>query len=650
MRSGKSWFSPTLYKKNLTRFWPVWGLYLVIWLFAFPVSLVLKNVRADTFAHRTVLTVIPELGLFMAFVFSAFSAACVWHYLCSGRAAGLMHTLPIRREGLFCTNFLSGLTFLAGPNLAVFLLTLLAEAAAGVVDAGALAMWFFAMTLMELFFFCFATLCAMLTGHVLGMPAFYLIFNFLASGLWALVDSALRSFVFGYAIRSHGWVVWLTPVRKLLDRLTVETDGGGIYRFVGLGYILIYALAGLVMAALALALYCRRDMERAGDVVTVPWLRPVFRYGVGFCGALAAGTLVFAMFRGMLPATAWTLLAFMLLWGTVFYFIAWMLLEKSFRVFRHWKGCLPLLAALVVLTCVMELDLTGYERRQPNVYTVESASFRVYGTRPYDDASTWELSVEDQQAIQAVLDAHRAIIESKESIEDFDGLACYTEDGLPEWAYYTVGITYRIKDGTVQTREYNDIPVTREALDDPDSPAALLQAVLNQPGQAAQAYGLTAWSASDVAGMEVTQYEYITQAELAQREQWEWDEWNDDVSAQTPEERVLYEAEAVAVRPEAWERLYEAVLADLADGNLGRRYLLDDEQRQGNCYYNDLVISFYRTAATPQASESQPASIVTGRTISITLQASAKRTLAALQEEGVLKGGELNLILRSETG
>ena len=43
MQSVKSYFNPTLFRKNLTRFWPIWGVYLFIWLLVLP--LYLLNLR-----------------------------------------------------------------------------------------------------------------------------------------------------------------------------------------------------------------------------------------------------------------------------------------------------------------------------------------------------------------------------------------------------------------------------------------------------------------------------------------------------------------------------------------------------------------------------------------------------------------------------
>ena len=39
MRFATSFFNPTLYRKNLSRFWPLWVAWLVLWLFALPLNL-----------------------------------------------------------------------------------------------------------------------------------------------------------------------------------------------------------------------------------------------------------------------------------------------------------------------------------------------------------------------------------------------------------------------------------------------------------------------------------------------------------------------------------------------------------------------------------------------------------------------------------
>lgn len=39
--------------------------------------------------------------------------------------------------------------------------------------------------------------------------------------------------------------------------------------------------------------YRRRHLESAGDVVSVRWVRPVFKYGVAFCTAVTLSTVFY---------------------------------------------------------------------------------------------------------------------------------------------------------------------------------------------------------------------------------------------------------------------------------------------------------------------------------------------------------------------
>lgn len=620
MRSAKSWFNWTLFQKNMTRFWPIWGLYLVIWLFILPVNLILDNYSAIFFAQGIVMRTIILPGLPMSVVFSLLAACAVWSYLYNNRSTCLMHTLPIRREGLFLTNLLSGLAFFVGPNLVVFLLTLLAEAAKGHVNVGALVMWLFSVTLMEVFFFCFATFCAMFTGHILALPAFYVILNVLVSGLVWLLDLTLSRFVFGYTGIEGIWraAEWLTPAWKLWDYLEVrEITEIGVkaetYQFVGLGYILIYVFFGLVLAAVALAVYRRRDMERAGDVVTVSPMRPVFQYGVAFCCALAFGSLLYEIFNGALPEGAWTLLVFMLLCGAVGYFLARMLLEKSFRVFCYWKGCVPFLAALVVLMCVMEFDLTGFERRVPDEDAVASVGIWGIDTKPYDTANYGATVSADPEVIRAVLAAHQAIVENKDAIEavQSDGIGDWWTEDEAEYSVQTRGysgfqVVYTLENGKSLSRDYAyNIPIFQKDLNDPESVTAKLDALVNLPQVKEQIYGLSDESGADLVDLTLTVYDF-------------------EGDYQT----------SVAVTRENYARVFEAVLADLEEGNLGRRYLMDDEERMNNCFTNDLKFAFYRPnmGTTPEER-----SFTATANFTVTLQTTAKHTLTVLGELGVLE-------------
>ena len=59
MKSGTSFFNSTLFQKNLTRYWPVWALYAIVWIYALPVrciTIVSRNspFRVIPFARNTI--------------------------------------------------------------------------------------------------------------------------------------------------------------------------------------------------------------------------------------------------------------------------------------------------------------------------------------------------------------------------------------------------------------------------------------------------------------------------------------------------------------------------------------------------------------------------------------------------------------------
>ena len=625
MQFGTSYFNKTLFAKHFARFWPIWGLYGLIWTVCLPLGILAGSRSGWMAADARVLPLnyLDTTGWFsaatlLAAVFGLLAAMAVFSYLYSARSVSLFHALPLRREGLFLTSYLAGLGFLILPNLAVFLLALAAEAACGAVVFSSLFTWLVVSSLLGLFFYSFAVFCAMFTGHILALPAFYVVLNGLAAGLAVLFGQMAHEFLFGFdgAAWLSAVASWLSPVLRLSAcHVVIPTvmDAAGTGRadyasayFTGLGYVALYALVGVALAAVALAVYRRRQLETAGDVVSVSWVRPVFKYGVAFCAAVALGETLYSLFSALLPRGAWGLLLMLLLWGAAGYFVAEMLLRKKFWVFRgSWKGCVVLLCCLTAAMCLMEFDVTGFERRVPDPARVQSVSLDAGSTAPYDDANGQGLLLDGPEDIAAVTELHRAIVARKAAIEGAEPDYTYEQldSGLEVetsgqgW----VQLRYTLTDGSVVTRSYR-IPLTQEALDDPDTPAARLDALLNAPGQAEKAYFGAMAEGDYLISAVVTQPHY--------------------------DEEGAYYYDEKPVDSAGLEELWSAVQADLADGSLGRRYLLENQARLENCYVNDLILTFRRAGQAARADGSDTYSVT------VTLQTTGARTLAALEQYG----------------
>lgn len=612
MQSVKSCFNGTLCRKNLTRFWPIWALYGVMWLLGLPLQILNAEAWGGAWsldmAQRFPLDLLPFAGPASAAVFGVLCAMAVFSYLYNNRAMGMFHALPLRRIDLFCTNYLSGLSFLLLPNLAVFLLALLAEVLNGAVDFGSLCMWLVVQSLLCFFFFSFAAFCAMFTGHILALPAFYGILNILASGLAFLVQNLAQEFVFGFSSvsRLDETAVLLTPFLKLTTTLRVR-DLDGRAAFYGLHLVLLYAFVGAVLTILALAVYEKRHLETAGDVVSVPWVKPIFKYGVAFCSALTFGTFLYRLLD--LPQGPWTLLVLLLLCGGVGYFAAEMLLKKSFRVLRDsWKGCVAVVVCLTAAVCGMEFDLAGFERRVPSPEQVASAS--VYcPTMPYDVIYDSRITLREPEELALLAQVHQAAVDSKDAEWNY---RWSERDGVEVQTHSTASleIEYTMEDGTVIRRRYESLPVQVEDLEDPDSLTARLTALMNRPEVVERSYfSSSIWeNAGDVRLVDA------------------------EVTALYTEKDGEYTYDSVVVPAAALPELEAAVRGDIAAGRLGVRYLMDDWERMNNCYLSDLCLNFRVTLTDKETSRSD----ISSTDVRIALEASAAETLKVLEKYGVI--------------
>ncbi|MBD5134238.1 MAG: hypothetical protein HDT38_07200 [Clostridiales bacterium] len=484
MRSGTSYFDWTVFKKTVCRFWPLWGAYSALWLIVLPLEgLMLLRLEAnahpgvtggymENFAYYDV----PgraQAALSITVVFGVLCAMAVFSHLYNARSANLFGSLPIRREGLFLTHYLAGLAFLLVPNGVVFLLTLAVEAAGGCVVMSGLLFWLAVCCGECFFFYSLAVFCAMFTGHILALPAFYGIANVLAYGVAGLVLTVFQMFYYGFDTFSDGVfevIKWLTPVERLEESVistremvaTVDpATGETVYRsagaliFSGLPVVGIYALAAVVLAACAFLLYRARNLESAGDVVSVKVMRPVFKYGVAFCAGLALGMGTAFAVGGL---EEFGLAVAIIIWGVIGYFAAQMLLDKSFKVFRKWKGAAVVAGAFLLLSLVVGLDLTGFETRMPDPANV--ASVYVYGldaVRLGDSGDLVRLELDDPGQIELITALHRAAVEQR----DWEGTSTEYR------ATPSLELTYTMKDGSTLIRRYRYIVVdpnqTREA-------------------------------------------------------------------------------------------------------------------------------------------------------------------------------------------
>lgn len=573
MQSKTSFFNRTLFRKNLSRYWPLWGFASFVGFLA-PAAALVRLAQSGSMSVEPL--VVREgyyylLGNAVPIVSIAYAILCamaVWSYLYNARSVGMMHSLPIRREGLFLTNLLSGLAMMAIPYLVAGGLGTLLFACCGGFDAWGTLATILAVIGQSVTFFGLATFCAFLTGNIFALPVLYFLLNFLAPlGDW-LCNLFARGFLFGFTADYSGTVDFLCPMVYLTQRLYVNSEYETV-RDSALEYqnrltsvtlenawlITAYAAAGLVFLALAYLLYRRRESERAGDVVAVRVFRPVFRFGVAALSALLGGRLLYALLWESFQAgdtfTPVPLAICLIVAGLIGYYAASMLLAKSLRVFRGSAvGALCLVAACAAFCAGMRYDLFGIERRIPDQN--EITQLEIYLAR-----NTYYLTPEDQpELLSGAQDLQRTLIAQKDLIRS--NYETYRHGGSssdPD-ASTNIRYIYTLKNGATVERFYT-VSFARSDLQTSGSYANVMDAYVNSPA--------------------------LRQARLR---------WGD------PEFHVesgSFDSQSTGdyfnLGTQECETLLSAIARDAENGNWGRYDWFEDD---GTAYAMDLSFDFYR--------------------------------------------------------
>ena len=573
MQSKTSFFNRTLFRKNLSRYWPLWGFASFVGFLA-PAALLVRVIQsgetsvAPLRVREIYYYLVADAVPIVSIAYAILCAMAVWSYLYNARSVGMMHSLPIRREGLFLTNLLSGLAMMAIPYLVAGGLGTLLFACCGGFDAWGTLATILAVIGQSVTFFGLATFCAFLTGNIFALPVLYFLLNFLAPlGDW-LCNLFARGFLFGFTADYSGTVDFLCPMVYLTQRLYVNSEYETV-RDSALEYqnrltsvtlenawlIAAYAAAGLVFLTLAYLLYRRRESERAGDVVAVRVFRPVFRFGVAALSALLGGRLLYALLWESFQAgdtfTPVPLAICLIVAGLIGYYAASMLLAKSLRVFRGSAvGALCLVAACVAFCAGMRYDLFGIERRIPDQN--EITQLEIYLAR-----NTYYLTPEDQpELLSGAQDLQRTLIAQKDLIRS--NYETYRHGGSssdPD-ASTNIRYVYTLKNGATVERFYT-VSFARSDLQTSGSYANVMDSFVNSPA--------------------------LRQARLR---------WGD------PEFHVesgwfsLQESGGnFALGTQECETLLAAIARDAENGNWGRYDWFEDD---GTAYAMDLSFDFYR--------------------------------------------------------
>ena len=529
MTSKISCFDRAVFRRALKKTAPVWILYtlyeLLLPLRLFSFCRGVSSCTDDFLVQieKTILGYARINASLLPFLLGGLLAWVLFFWLFRAGTAYFYAALPVRRETLFLTNYLTGLLLCAAPALLSSLLLWAVGAGFGAAVFVPAMQVFTATMLGFLLFFSFAVLVCCVVGQMAAMPIVYVILNFTFFVLETIVRHLLFTFVYGmpYSQSStmQSFALHATPVLGLLQGgFRVQTDWlerDGMYymeyapRLEGWSYLGMLAVLGLVFALCAFLLLKHREMERSGDVIAVGWLRPVALYVFTIGCALVLGALMAELFSSNTADNFWYVLLFLFMGAFVGYFAGKMLLQKTIHVFRSgWLGLGACCLALLLAFGAAEFDLFGYSRYLPERSAVQAAGLTHY-------QSNGLYTTQDDAFIQDVLNLHTAAVSEKSKKEHrrhaYQLGTDYTEQ------FY---ITYRMTDGTL-TERYYSIVYSEADLEDPDSLISRFSALYNSPGSVLIRTGFdTPRTEKNVLSCYVSSFDTGESLELTGRDAW----------------------------------------------------------------------------------------------------------------------------------
>ena len=452
MKSKISFFNAGIFKSMLKRFWPLWAVYLAGWFLGLPLLTLVERINGGPFipAYFTSLQELFRSELISSFIMAILVAMAMYSFLYSSRSTGLIASMPVRREAVFCSAYLAGLLPVVAANLIIaalnFVFTLGSPVSTGIV-LKANALLFAGNSMCFVIFYGIAVLIAMMTSNIVALPALYVIFNFLFLGMEQIIRIIFHQFIFGFADEFGSTLEFLSPIVYLFGKVNMDCavvsnlDYSIVnvtsVNFTGFSYVLIYFAAGIALSVIALLIFRKHRMESSGDVIAIPCLRPVFKYGVAACAALCFGLFFYVVVTAMIDnCAAEVFILGMIIGAFIGYFASDMLINKSFHVFRgNWVGFIIFSCCCVIFVLFCAFDVFGIAKSLPDASEVESV------VCPNQDA--W---LQNEEDIAKLIEVNKAIIADRDKYETFE----YSQNDTPN----SIEIHYVLKNGNYISREY----------------------------------------------------------------------------------------------------------------------------------------------------------------------------------------------------
>ncbi|WP_228460210.1 DUF6449 domain-containing protein [Cytobacillus dafuensis] len=313
-----------------------------------------------------------------------------------------MHSLPIRRERIYHQYTLAGCVFLILPNVINAIIIFALYIPLNLADFFTIAeifKWLGITIMFNLLIYMTGVFVAMITGLSAVQGALTYIILLLPIGLLILLGYNLPFYLYGFPDQ-----YFMANKIESISPLVALTYLG--HSPLGTVEIIIYILLIFILYGFSLWVYKRRKLEAVSQALMFPFLKPVFKYGATFCTMLLGG-----MYFGKMEGGTFWLIAGYLFGAILGYFVAEMVLQKSWRIVIHIKGLIKYAGVMAILVVLFQFDFTQYEKNVPYTSEIERVHFSDSYYLFSDTKSPYYLK--EPENIDLVRRLHKEIVSNK---------------------------------------------------------------------------------------------------------------------------------------------------------------------------------------------------------------------------------------------
>lgn len=456
MKSKKSFINKTILEKNVKLYWPIWTLFTVVLLVQGPLSMwcgyrsaqYYYGAKWKKFELDNMSPVISmRITIILIFIMAIITGMALFSYLYNSRASNMIHAMPVTRKQLFNTNVVTGLLFLWIPLIIKYAVSLLVCISYGTTQVSYIGIWLAASLGISFFVYSLVCLSAILTGQLIAVPVMYGVINAIYGAIVVVIAKVASYVSYGLVFSKlvqKARLTWLAPFVQMVNRIGFtptmkETTSFNYcinYSFRGTQTICFYVCAAVLIYPLSYWFYKHRDLENAGNLITVSFLKPVFKWTGGCLAGLEFSIIVAEMLSEMrVHVNTFEILLLAIVLGTIAFVLLDMLIKKNFKVIS--KSFFKELIPYDVFVAAIFVAIGVYGNMEENIIPKQADIEYAYINMDY----VLKLTNND---VKTAIDTQKILIEHK---NDY-----FKSRGDEDNSY--VMIEYVLKDGTKIYRNY----------------------------------------------------------------------------------------------------------------------------------------------------------------------------------------------------